>query len=124
MKEDRKKFYQKIKEDLLETKRKKWAMLREEYFKKLGEDYRAQFDNPQDMEDMSLLDLIEDTGLKVADIHKEELVRIEEAMTKLDDGTYGVCDGCNEEIDEKRLKLMPFTALCVDCQKKKESRRA
>ena len=122
MEEDKKKRNERLKGILLERKRKKWALLREEYFKKLGKEHSEQFGNPQDMEDLSLLDLIEDTGLKVADIHKEELTSIEEALTMLDEGKYGLCGECGGGIDEKRLTAMPFVTLCVWCQAKKEKR--
>ncbi|MBI5599809.1 MAG: TraR/DksA family transcriptional regulator [Deltaproteobacteria bacterium] len=124
MAEESRKRQQRIKKELLEKKRKKWVDLREEYFKKLGRDYSEQFDIPQDMEDLSLVDLIEDTGIRIADIHKEELIRIDEALKKLDDGTYGICDGCGEDIESARLSVMPITSLCVKCQAKKESTRA
>lgn len=112
---------ERLKANLLELKRKLWVELREEYFKKLGEEYSEQFHNPQDVEDLSLIDLIEDTGLTIADIHKERLIQLEEALRKLEEGTYGICDECGKEIDDERLKIMPFATLCVKCQSKKES---
>ncbi|MBI5560722.1 MAG: TraR/DksA C4-type zinc finger protein [Deltaproteobacteria bacterium] len=122
MEEAKKERNKKSKELLLELKRKKWVLLREEYFKKLGKEHGEQFGNPQDVGDLSLLDLIEDTGLKVADIHKDELIRIEEALLRLDQGKYGLCEECGNDIDGKRLTVMPFVTLCVECQRKKEPR--
>ncbi len=110
----------KLKKNLLEKKRELWIKVRDEYFRKLGKEYNDQFSNPQDMEDLSLVDLIEDTGLKIADIHKEQLVQMEDALRKLEEGTYGICDECGVEIDEERLEVMPFTTLCVRCQEKRE----
>ncbi len=112
---------ERLRKNLLELKRKLWAELREEYFKKLGEEYSEQFHIPQDTEDLSLLDLIEDTGLTIADIHRERLTQLEEALRKLEEGTYGVCDECGREIDEERLRVMPLATLCVECQRKRES---
>ncbi len=43
------------------------------------------------------------------------LERIERALAKLDDGTYGTCDGCGAAIPEKRLAAMPESTLCVNC---------
>ena len=110
-----------LRKNLVELKRKLWAELYQEYFKKLGEEYSEQFSNPQDVEDLSLLDLIEDTGLAIAEIHKERLTQIEESLRKLEEGSYGLCDSCGNQIDEQRLSVMPFTTLCVECQKKAES---
>jgi DnaK suppressor protein len=113
--------YEGLKKILLDKKRKMWIELREEYFGKLGKEYSAQFDNPQDMEDLSLIDLIEDTGLEVAHIRRRELTEMDEALTRLEEGTYGHCAGCGQEIDEQRLKVMPIAAFCIACQRKKET---
>jgi DnaK suppressor protein len=112
--------YERLKKILLDNKRRMWVELREEYFEKLGKEYRDQFDNPQDMEDLSLINLIEDTGLAVADIRRGELTQMDEALDRLEDGIYGLCADCGQEIDERRLKVRPFAVYCIDCQKEKE----
>ena len=43
------------------------------------------------------------------------LARTERAIAKLDEGTYGICDGCGEAIPPARLRAMPDSALCVAC---------
>src|SRR3972149_4121756 len=108
---------------LVEKKRKMWNELRNEIFNKLGSEYSRQFDNPQDTEDQSLIDLIEDTGLAIADMRREELTEMDEAIRKLEGGTYGICEECGIEIDEARLKVVPLTPCCVICQAKKESKK-
>jgi DnaK suppressor protein len=40
---------------------------------------------------------------------------VERALQKLDDGTYGICDGCGALIPEERLEARPWTSLCVSC---------
>lgn len=44
-----------------------------------------------------------------------ELRRIEEALKRLDEGEYGYCEGCGEEIPAKRLEIDPAAAVCVRC---------
>lgn len=44
---------------------------------------------------------------------------IEDALKKIDEGTYGICEGCGREIDEERLDVLPFAAMCIECQKTK-----
>lgn len=110
-----------LKEMLLEKKRKLWGDLRDDLFRKLGSDYNVQFDIPNDLEDLSVIDHIEDLGLKVSDIRKEELVRIDESLGKIDQGTYGVCERCGAEIDEERLKVEPYAINCVRCQREMEA---
>jgi len=43
------------------------------------------------------------------------LERVERALTKLDEGSYGTCDECGGPIPEKRLEAMPESTLCVQC---------
>lgn len=106
----------KLKKMLLDRKRKMWNDLRDEFFRKLGREYNSQFDNPHDLEELALIDIIEDMGIAVADIRKQELEKIDEAIRKIDDGTYGVCEQCGEDIEEERLKVMPFAEYCVRCK--------
>lgn len=113
----------KLKKLLMDKKRKMWNELRDEIFDKLGREYSKNFDNPQDLEEQSLVDVIEDTGLTIADMHREELTRMDEAIRRLEDGTYGVCEDCESEIDEERLKAVPLTTCCVNCQSKKEGKK-
>src|SRR3954451_15635379 len=46
---------------------------------------------------------------------EESLARTERALAKLDEGTYGTCDGCGEPIPPARLDAMPDSVLCVSC---------
>ena len=105
---------------LIEQKRKLWTELRAELFSRTGEELHRQYDIPQDIGEQSILDLLADAGLAVADIRHSQLTQLEEAQRRLEMGTYGRCEGCGEPIDIKRLKLVPFTAYCVDCQREQE----
>lgn len=106
---------------LLDKKKKLWGDLRDDLFRKLGKDYNTQFDIPNDLEDLSVIDHIEDLGLKVSDIRKEELVRIEETLRKLDQGTYGKCERCGANIEDERLDIEPYAIHCVRCQREVEA---
>lgn len=105
---------------LAEQKRKLWAELREELSASAGEELHTQYDIPQDPGEMSLLDVLADTGLAIADNRRAQLTNLEEAMRRLEMGTYGICEGCGVRIGIERLKLVPFTPFCVDCQKDRE----
>ena len=50
-----------------------------------------------------------------------ELQKIEVALKRIDQGEYGFCLECDEEIAEPRLKLDPATSLCINCASKKET---
>lgn len=103
-----------------EEKRRVWREVRDELFNTLGEDHARQFDRGMDAGDQSVLDLLEDAGLAVVDIRKETLTAMEEAERKLQEGTYGICDECGDEIPEERMQVMPFAQYCVSCQEKLE----
>lgn len=109
-----------LKKVLLDEKKRLWAELRDDLFRKLGNEYNTQFDNPHDVEELALMDIIEDTGLAVADIKRRELERMDAALRRLEDGTYGECEGCGTEIDTGRLKARPFATMCVKCRSEEE----
>lgn len=123
MKGNNKTRQERLKKMLIERKRKMWNELRNEIFNKLGREYSKQFDNPQDLEELSFVDAIEDTGLAVADIRREELTNMDEAIRRLEDGTYGICEDCGVEISEDRLKVVSFAPYCVNCQAKREGKK-
>ena len=70
--------------------------------------------------DWSVIDLSEDINLRKLTIHKQTLNKIDEALRKLKEGTYGICEDCGSEIGEERLKIIPFAIYCVDCMEKRE----
>jgi DnaK suppressor protein len=70
--------------------------------------------------DLSVVDLSEDISLKQLSTHREMLIKIDAALRKLEDDTYGICEECGDEISEDRLKILPFAIYCRDCQEKKE----
>jgi DnaK suppressor protein len=55
------------------------------------------------------------TDVGVSESLERELRRIERALTKLDEGTYGTCDTCGRPISPGRLRAMPEGVLCLDC---------
>lgn len=48
---------------------------------------------------------------------------IEQALQDIEDGFYGICDLCNEEISIKRLKIRPMARYCINCQTKIENKQ-
>lgn len=104
---------------LLEEKRRLWSELRGELFRG-QEKLSAQFDIPQDIGEQSMLDVLSDTGIAVADVMRERLTHMEEVERKLAEGTFGICEDCGEEIEEARLRVVPYAIRCVACQEKHE----
>lgn len=59
-------------------------------------------------------------ALMFGDRDREKLKEIEDALERLKDNTYGECEDCSEPIAENRLRALPFTRVCVECQAKQE----
>lgn len=52
---------------------------------------------------------------------KDILRRVNEALKRIEEGKYGVCDICGQEIGMARLKVLPYANLCIECKKKEET---
>ena len=72
------------------------------------------------MADMASDDYERDFSLGRATDEQRILYSIDEAMKRVEDGTYGACLTCGKAIPKKRLKALPYTELCIECQKAKE----
>ena len=109
-----------LRDILLEKKRAMWNELRDDLFQNTGEELHSQFEISLDPAERGLVDLLSDTGLKVADIRRQELTAIDEAMGRLEQGTYGICEACGRDIPEDRLKVMPTARYCREDQEEQE----
>lgn len=58
--------------------------------------------------------------LLLQDRDRVKLDRINEALKRIEEGDYGVCEECGETISKKRLMVVPFARLCINCQKEEE----
>jgi len=81
---------------------------------------RQLVDTALDDGDWSVVDLSEDINLRQLGSHRENLQRIDEALRKLNEDTYGICEDCGDEISRERLQVLPFAIYCVDCQERRE----
>jgi DnaK suppressor protein len=58
--------------------------------------------------------------LRIRDRERKLIFKIQEALQRLDNGEYGICEECGEEIAINRLKARPVTTLCIDCKSNQE----
>ena len=58
--------------------------------------------------------------LRIRDRERKHFGKIKEALGRIDDQTFGICEECGEDISEERLKVRPETTLCLDCKTKAE----
>ncbi|MDQ7787286.1 MAG: TraR/DksA C4-type zinc finger protein [Thermodesulfovibrionales bacterium] len=93
---------------------------RDEISKYIKGETRQLVDTALDDGDWSVVDLSEDISLRQLGIHRENLQKTDEALRKFREGTYGICEDCGDEINEERLKILPFAIYCIDCQERRE----
>jgi RNA polymerase-binding transcription factor len=73
-----------------------------------------------DAVETSEADIQEDIEFALIQMKAETLQRINEALDRLDEGTYGRCFECGDEISEARLRALPFAVRCKDCEEARE----
>ena len=63
---------------------------------------------------------LEETDIEQAILDNENalLVEVQQALARIDNGTYGICSNCGQPIPEKRLEAIPWATLCVTCESK------
>lgn len=80
-------------------------------------------DKPHEVMDpgeTSEVDIQEDIEFALIQMKAETLNKINEALSRLEEGTYGRCFECGEEILEQRLRALPFAVRCKDCEEARE----
>src|SRR5205085_3968114 len=73
-----------------------------------------------DAGESSEVDIQEDIEFALIQMKAETLTKINEALNRLDEGTYGYCSDCGGEISEQRLRALPFAVRCKDCAESRE----
>jgi DnaK suppressor protein len=62
-----------------------------------------------------------ETTIKFANTEGRYLYNIEEALARIEDGSYGKCSECGKAIGLPRLKRLPYTRMCIECKEKEEA---
>lgn len=73
-----------------------------------------------DTVESSEADIQEDIEFALIQMKAETLQKIDEALSRLEEGSYGNCFECGEEISERRLRALPFAVRCKDCEEARE----
>jgi DnaK suppressor protein len=112
----RAKFLAKAREQLLETRSK----LLGEIDSELRAEREGNKDEGMDTYDLASEERDREINFILSDRERVKLQQIDDALARLDDGSYGICESCGLEVAEERLEAMPFTRLCRDCQQDQE----
>jgi DnaK suppressor protein len=82
----------------------------------------TQTGNIPDPNDRATVESDRNFELRIRDRERKLMNKIDEALERIEDGSYGVCEGCGEEISVKRLEARPVAKYCIDCKTRQEQR--
>ncbi len=109
-----------LKEILLAKREALIQEIKQQLGQSVTEEQQRRLEAAMDSGDQALVDLEREMGISLQEMRNRERQLIDDALESLDEGTYGMCADCGEEISEKRLHALPFARLCVECQSKRE----
>jgi DnaK suppressor protein len=112
-----KEIVEKFKQQLIEK--------REEILSEAGRtlsDMTDQNQNVPDPNDRATIESGRSFELRIRDRERKLLSKIEEALERVAEGEFGICEDCGEEIGLKRLEARPVTTLCIDCKTIQETK--
>ena len=109
--------FDRIKQVLL-TKR---SELRQQQEMQLDALHSADKHHLADLDEMSSDASDADSLCALVDMKSQTLEQVDAALSRIDEGTYGCCEGCGEAIASERLEALPFAPLCIGCQSRAEA---
>lgn len=59
--------------------------------------------------------------LRIRDRERKLITKIREALQRIEDGSFGICEACGDDIGIERLKARPVTTLCIECKRRQEA---
>lgn len=116
---DFKKIILKKKEDILEEIKS----ISEDVLKKSQKDASGDISGySYHMADVATDNYDREFSLGLASNEMEVLYVLDDALKRIDEGTYGICEDCKQPISKTRLKALPQASLCIKCQEKREKK--
>lgn len=80
-----------------------------------------QKENFPDPTDRATLEADRNFMLRIRDREHKLIKKIKKALDRIEDGSFGICDSCGEDISIARLKARPVTTQCIDCKTQQEA---
>jgi len=90
----------------------------------LNQTKEVEPDVVQDAGDKAETSYTKEFLLNLSDTERKQLSKIDEALERIEESTYGSCHMCHKPINKKRLNAVPWALYCVHCQEKKEEESA
>ncbi|MCC7201823.1 MAG: RNA polymerase-binding protein DksA [Nitrospirae bacterium] len=108
--------YEEIRQDL-ENQR---TVLLSEAGVLIGEGLNPDKINFPDVTDQASAEVDKNFAIRLRERERKLLKKIDEALERIEKGTFGICDGCGEEIGYNRIKARPVTTYCIECKTQQE----
>jgi DnaK suppressor protein len=86
----------------------------------IGTGLNSNQENLSDVGDQATAVADQNFLLRLKEREQKLLKKIDEAIERINNGTFGICESCGGEIGYKRLKARPVTTLCIDCKTRQE----
>lgn len=113
-----------MRKTFLKSQEKKLEALRLKVLREMNEDLRqgreGRKEEGMDAYDLASEERDREISFILTDREREKVQAIQEALDRITEGTYGICESCESEIAPGRLEALPFTRMCVNCQAEHE----
>jgi DnaK suppressor protein len=83
----------------------------------MRQDSNGEFPDPTDR---ASLESDRNFLLRIKDRERKLIMKVKEALDRIENGTFGTCESCGRSISEKRLMVRPVTTLCIECKTERE----
>lgn len=108
----------------LKTARDRLLRMKRQVLREISDDLKegreGAKDDGMDTYDLASEERDREISFILSDRERGKLQAVEDALERIEDGSYGICESCEAEIAAARLEAMPFTRLCVSCQSDRE----
>lgn len=109
---------------LLKNARERLTEMKKQILREINDDLKqgreGAKDDGMDTYDLASEERDREINFILSDREREKLQAVEDALERIQDGSYGICESCESEIAPGRLEALPFTRLCVSCQSERE----
>jgi len=85
-----------------------------------GEEMKLELDEFPDEMDLASTEYLHSFTFRLRGREKTFMKKIDQALARIEDGTFGICEECEEEINAKRLEARPETTMCIKCKEAQE----
>ena len=105
--------------DILEVQKKR---LLESVQKTVDQELTLPTEDLSDEVDLASNEVNQSIAFRLRDRERVLLQKIEDALDRIEQGEFGICESCGEEIEMKRLEARPVTTLCIGCKEEQEQK--